>query len=64
MIIAPFLDTPTEKHSVKRPVLAVALDPLYQKNGNKEFVFGGKSEELILNKKGLVFYTFSIFFCF
>lgn len=48
--------------SFKRPILSVALEPDYYKSNTKEFVVGGRSEELILSKKGWKFNvnTFSL----
>eukprot|EP01114_Cavostelium_apophysatum_P004970 TRINITY_DN1546_c0_g1_i1.p1 TRINITY_DN1546_c0_g1~~TRINITY_DN1546_c0_g1_i1.p1 ORF type:complete len:976 (-),score=258.51 TRINITY_DN1546_c0_g1_i1:28-2796(-) len=35
-----------------RPVISVALDPLYSKKPSKSFAFGGKAGQLIINSKG------------
>ena len=43
--------------SFKRPILSIALEPDYYRSNTREFVCGGRSEELILSKKGKVVYT-------
>ena len=49
-----FSDVPREKlqHIKDRPIMAASLDPDYHRNGNKEYVCGGRAEEIGLVKKG------------
>ena len=54
LIESIFSDVPREKlqHVKDRPIMAAALDPDYHRNGNKEYVCGGRAEEIGLVKKG------------
>ena len=48
-------------YSSGRPVLSVALNPDFYRQNTKEYVCGGKSGDLILNKKGIFILFRSIF---
>jgi hypothetical protein len=41
-----------ERFPYERAVLAVALDPKFNKKSNRQFACGGKGEQLLLNSKG------------
>lgn len=41
-----------ESFTYQRPVKALALDPKFSRKGNRQFVSGGLSQQLLLNEKG------------